>query len=234
MSFEFSQAVTERLGYYVYILKDPRDNSIFYVGKGTGNRIFNHINRGLENVTSNDKLDLINSILNSGFQVDHYILRHNLTEDLAFEIESTCIDLLGLENLTNEVLGHNTWDKGIKTTDEIIQYYDAKPATIREPAIIININKQYRRFMSELDLYNATRHRWKLGNRHIQAVYAFASYRGLVREVYAIQRWNKCPDGRYEFEGQIAMPEIRDKYINQSLENYIKKGSRNPIRYTMH
>lgn len=28
--------------YYVYVLVDPRDGAIFYVGKGLGDRMFNH------------------------------------------------------------------------------------------------------------------------------------------------------------------------------------------------
>ena len=39
---EFKQTVIEALQYYVYCLVDPRDNKIFYVGKGYGNRVFNH------------------------------------------------------------------------------------------------------------------------------------------------------------------------------------------------
>ena len=85
--------------------------------------------------------------------------------------------------------------------------------------------------MTEFDLYNATRHKWKVGQRREKVKYAIASYRGIVREVYAIENWKRCEDGRYEFEGQIASTDVRDKYLNQSLENYILKGSRNPIKY---
>jgi hypothetical protein len=38
----FSQAVIEKLGFYVYVLKDPRNQRVFYVGKGKENRIFSH------------------------------------------------------------------------------------------------------------------------------------------------------------------------------------------------
>lgn len=38
----FSEEVSNRLGNYVYRLIDPRNEETFYVGKGKGNRVFNH------------------------------------------------------------------------------------------------------------------------------------------------------------------------------------------------
>ncbi len=43
----FSQKTQEELKYYVYLLIDPRDDKIFYVGKGYGNRVFYHINEAI-------------------------------------------------------------------------------------------------------------------------------------------------------------------------------------------
>ncbi|QJD95215.1 hypothetical protein HH214_04640 [Mucilaginibacter robiniae] len=229
MHKEFSQAVAEKIGYYVYLLKDPRNNTIFYIGKGKGNRVFNHINCEIEDATNNDKLTLIKDIGNDN--VERYILRHNLTEEQAFEIESACIDLLGLENLSNKVLGHDAWERGLKSIDEMVQHYDAKPITIDEPAIIIKINRLYVRNMSEIDLYYATRHKWKVGLNRKKVKYAIAAYKGLVREVYTIEGWTKCDDGRFEFFDQVAPIDIRMKYNNKSLENYIKKGAQNPFQY---
>jgi hypothetical protein len=231
---EFSQSVCEKIGYYVYVLKDPRDSKIFYIGKGVGNRVFRHVFGVLDNSNETDKLNLIREIINDDLEVQHYILRHSLTSEQALEIESACIDLLGLQNLTNSVKGHNSWERGLKTVNEVIQYYDAKIVTISEPAIIITINKYYKRFMSEEDLYNITRISWRLANRRIKTIkYGIASYRGIVREVYEIEGWFKTEDGkRWCFTGKIAEENIRNKYLNQSLENYIKKGSQNPIKYT--
>ncbi len=228
---DFSNAVCERIGFYVYILKDPRNDTIFYVGKGKGNRIFQHVQCALERETENDKYNLIREILKAGKEVEHFILRHGLEEKLAFEIESTIIDLLGIENLTNSVKGHDTWERGLKTVDEVFQHYDAKAVTFDEPCIIININRLYTRGISAQKLYDSTRASWIVGTKRDRAKYAIASYRGLVREVYEIEKWQPNGD-RWEFIGKVAEDRIRDKYLNQSLENYIKKGGQNPIRYT--
>ena len=228
---EFSNAVCERIGYYVYILKDPRNDTIFYVGKGNGNRLFQHVQCALENATDSDKYNLIREIHKDGKEVEHFILRHGLEEKLSLEIESTIIDLLGIENLTNSVKGHDTWERGLKTVDEVFQHYDAKAVTFDEPCIIININRLYTRGISAQKLYDSTRASWIVGTKRDRAKFAIASYRGLVREVYEIEKWQPNGD-RWEFIGKIAEDEIRDKYLNQSLENYIKKGGQNPIRYT--
>ena len=227
----FSQAVIENIGYYVYALKDPRDSRIFYIGKGTGNRVFQHIRCAIETEDESDKLNLIREIQSTGKKVECYILHHGLEEEEALMIESACIELIGLDILTNKVKGHHSWDEGLKTIDEIIQYYDAKIITITEPAIIININRKYRRFMNDNELYNVTRSSWKLGTKKNKAKYIIASYCGLVREIYEIDTWNQLGD-RWEFVGKVANKEIIEKYKNQSLANYIKKGSQNPIKYT--
>jgi hypothetical protein len=225
---EFSQAVCEKIGSYVYVLKDPRNGKIFYIGKGKGNRVFQHILGAISTPSQSDRLDLIREI--GADKVLHYILRHGLTEEQSFEIESACIDLLGLDALTNVVKGYNTWERGLKTVDEIAQYYDAKVITITEPTIIININRLYKRFMTAQQLYDATRSAWVVGTKRNQVKYAVAAYRGLVREVYCIDRWSNVGN-RWEFSGQVAEAAIRDKYINQSLDNYVNQGSRNPIKY---
>jgi hypothetical protein len=228
---DFSNAVCERIGYYVYILKDPRNDSIFYVGKGKGNRLFQHVQCALENATDNDKYNLIREIHKDGKEVEHFILRHGLEEKLSLEIESTIIDLLGIENLTNSVKGNDTWERGLKTVDEVFQHYDAKAVTFDEPCIIININRLYTRGISAQKLYDSTRASWIVGTKRTRTKYAIASYRGLVREIYEIEKWQPNGD-RWEFVGKVAEDKIRDKYWNQSLENYIKKGGQNPIRYT--
>lgn len=126
----FSQRTIEALAYYVYALVDPRDNRIFYIGKGCGNRVFQHAKDSLNENDQSLKLDIIRDILREGKQVCLYILRHNLTEETAYVVESVLIDLLTYSKfnttnlLANVVAGHHQWDEGIKNTDEINLLYN--------------------------------------------------------------------------------------------------------------
>ncbi len=43
-----SSKVSEKLGYYVYLYVDPRDESIFYVGKGSSSRCLTPLKEGGE------------------------------------------------------------------------------------------------------------------------------------------------------------------------------------------
>lgn len=229
----FSQATIEKIGYYVYLLKDSRTNEVFYVGKGLGNRVFNHLEAALESPDSSDKLDRIREIISSSVKVEHYILRHGLSEKEAFEIEATLIDFIGMQNLTNAQKGHYSEDYGIKTSDEINAMYEAEKFITDLPALLININRLYSREMTDEQLYDATRKEWVLGERRKNVKYAIATYRGLTREVYEITSWYRIPnrDNRWGFEGHRASEDIRSDLCYKSIESYFLQGAANPIKY---
>ncbi|HJJ91169.1 MAG TPA: GIY-YIG nuclease family protein, partial [Methanocorpusculum sp.] len=117
----FEQKVIEKLGYYVYALIDPRDDKIFYIGKGNGDRVFQHCLAAINGDDATPKFDTIREIHNSGLKVRHYILRHRLSEEVALQMESLLIDFLTYTEfntehvLTNIQGGYHQWDEGIKT-----------------------------------------------------------------------------------------------------------------------
>ena len=233
--YKFSQSTIEKLGYYVYLLIDPRNNKIFYVGKGKGNRINQHLLGALNDKTNEtEKIKRIREIKNSGLDVKHVILRHELTEKEAFEVESAVIDVLGKDNLTNLLTGHNSEDKGLMKLKDIKIKYEAEDAIIEEPAILININNLYQRDMTKKEIYEATRKSWRINIDRVKNIkIAFSVYRGIIREVFLINKWLPSPEvqGRYMFQGKVAPKDIRDKYLNKSVSKYWKKGSQNPIKY---
>ena len=137
----FSQAVVENLGHYVYFLRDPRNHEVFYVGKGTGNRVFHHLAGTLETDEKSEKLDRLREIRDSGAKVEHYILRHGLTEASAFEVEAALIDFIGLDSLTNLMGGIYTADFGMKTGSEIIAQYEAAELVAEDPLVLLCLNR---------------------------------------------------------------------------------------------
>lgn len=200
----FSEDVSEQLGSYVYLLIDPRDGDggIFYVGKGKGNRIFNHVQDALaDEETESDKLERIREIRAAGCEVRHELLRFGLTDRTAIEVEAAAIELLGLDRLTNIVEGHHVWARGRMNTDVAISQFGALPAPdIIERVILFRIPWLWSPAMSSDDLFEATHGWWKIGPRREAADYAFAVSRGVIREVYRIDSWRKRQPGDRDSE----------------------------------
>lgn len=173
------------------------------------------------------------------------ILAHGLhDEETALRIEAAAIDLLGLDELTNEVRGWRSLQLGRVPLSELVTYYAAEPVgDIMEPALLIRINRLYRHGMSTQELYEATRGVWKLGPGREKAQLAFAVFEGVVREMFEIHSWHPAGsttyhtradlrrEGRWEFEGEVAGEDIRNKYLGKSVERYFALHSRNPVRY---
>jgi hypothetical protein len=240
----FSPFVQERLGFYVYLLSDPRDRKIFYVGKGKGNRIFAHAKDALaaDEQKPSDKLDRIRDIHRSGHQVAYELLRFGLNEKTAFDVEAASIQLLGLDDLTNLVGGHHVSVTGRMTVDVAVSLFDAAPAPeITEPALLIKIPKLWYPAIPPEDLFEATAGWWAIGERRNKAEYAMSVNHGVIREVYRIHSWRKRKEGdrewqddigkkpRWGFEGEVA--ENMAHYRNHSVRHLYKTGDRNPIRF---
>ena len=119
----FPEAVIESIGYYVYRLVDPRDQRTFYVGKGRGNRLFQHVAEAIELPDrASLKLERIREIESSGQRVRYIVHRHGLNEDEALLVESALID--AYEELSNVQLGHGTHTNGLTTVDDLVARYD--------------------------------------------------------------------------------------------------------------
>lgn len=246
----FNQHTIEALAYYVYALVDPRDNKIFYIGKGKGNRVFQHAKDALNENDISLKLDYIRAIHREGKQVKLYILRHNLTEDVAYVLESTLIDMLTynkfnrINQLTNLVAGHHQWDEGIKNVDEINAIYNCSKIKTKkgETLLLVSLNKSFDQAKANgvyrrIDIYEATRKYWFIRKSAPNAIkYVLGVYKGVVRSVLEVKSWSWttiADDGtrfkkeRCVFEGRLIE---KSPYMNRDVSDY-PFGSGGAVRY---
>jgi hypothetical protein len=237
----FSPETKNALGHYVYVLIDPRDSKIFYVGKGEGNRVFAHLNCALDSDYKNAKYETIREIVKAGMQIRHYIIRHNLKDDKqALLVESVLIDLFTykdfnlITNITNIVAGHDQRELGIKTVEELEAQYAAKPLdieNIKHKLLSININRKYK---ERISIYDVTRASWKLSpEKANQCDFVVSEYQGVIRAIYKVNErgWQfDVNTNRYFFEGEEVMNEkILNLYLNKRIEK--ARGAQYPIRY---
>lgn len=237
----FPLEVQESLGFYVYRLIDPRSGETFYVGKGQGNRVFDHAGDALVNPEETDKLNRIRAILNSGLEILHIIHRHGMNERTALEVEAALID--AYPGLTNIVGGVGNGDRGVMHANQIIQLYTAAEADLRDRrALILKLNTN----ALEQNLYEATRFAWKLNiQRARRAEFVLAVVGGIIRDVFIADDWlvaneKNFPgrleypdDPRFGFTGEQAEDSIRNQYIGRSIPQcYRNRGAASPFRYT--
>lgn len=235
-------AVAKKLGNYVYLYIDPRDGKPIYVGKGRGARVLAH----LKGDKRKQLTSTVREIRRAGLEPKLEILSHNLpSEETALQVECAVIDALYAFDLANKVRGWGSREAGRASLKELIARYTGKRFKCKEPAILIRINRLYRPDMTAVELYDATRSAWKVGERRRGVKYAMAVYNGVIREVYTDLQWlpggstfNTLRKGspprksdRKEFVGRVAEERVRRRFINAYVGDRFKQGSANPIAY---
>ena len=257
----FSEKSLLSLGdYYVYGLIDPRTNQIFYIGKGTGNRVFEHEKESL-NSPNSDKLKLktISEINALGLDVKKIIINSNLTETEAFAAETALINAFNYVSgarLTNIVAGHHSAEAlSVEDFEKIYGAEELREEDVKHKILVIKINKLYRRNMSDYELYDSVRGVWRASmNNARSATYVFGVYNSLIVAVYKPTRWYKCKEApeKRPRQDEILTPQTENRiffvdegfekgcqhdeneafYLGKSIAGLkLNQGAQNPITY---
>lgn len=238
----FPAGVGEKLKYYIYRLIDPRNGETFYIGKGKGDRVFQHANaKRVSDVQATDtgsivlgdmqedetslKVKRITDIQRAGLEVIHIIHRHGIEDEkTAYEVEAALIDAFsGLGNIAG---GHHSSERGPMHAQEIIDKY-ALPEVELGDAKLILININSFDHTSDEELLDRVRYAWRLSQtRAEQADYVLATIHGIVRGVFIAEEWlpataENFPPRRFAeaiatrfgFNGRIAPPEVWEHYV---------------------
>jgi len=243
----FDQSIAEQIGHYVYCLIDPRDNKVFYVGKGKNDRVFNHDTWSDEQEPSeviSAKLERISQIRLANQNVHKIILRHGLETDReAVAIEAAVIDFCIAQGipLTNLQAGHGQSEFGLMSVDDIVSRYKSEVIKFfDEPAIVINIGRKFTHGLSQHAIYKHSHEAWVVTRRNAErAKIVIATAQGVVRGVFRIKDWYKVslPDlelaktkARFGFNGSVA-DELWGKYVGKRVPTI--RGAANPVKYAI-
>ena len=84
------------MSYYIYLLKDPKTNKPFYIGKGKNKRALSHLNETKETTMNPRKFNKIQSLSAAGLSpIIEYYITDIECEETAYEIEATLIKEYG-------------------------------------------------------------------------------------------------------------------------------------------
>lgn len=223
--------------YYVYAFYDMEDEfkKPFYIGKGKSDRCLDHMKRP----DNSPKSERIKELLKrKSLGID--ILRHGMDESTAKLVEATCIDLLGVGELTNKVRGSGSL-MGRITLNELQHLLLKEETEIahEHAGLAFLLNSTYKSGMSPLELFESTRGIWANVPKDERLKFAYATYGGLIMEVYEIQGWVKAGSQQYftrdlkittdtnrsEFVGRIAAKEVRELYVGKLIKKSRSHGS---------
>ncbi|HIW69767.1 MAG TPA: GIY-YIG nuclease family protein [Candidatus Limosilactobacillus merdipullorum] len=116
--------VQRKLKNYVYALVDPRpgkqrhtQGTVFYIGRGVGDRVFSHEHEAQHDLTTEEyaKLERIREIERAGYHVKRWIISWGLSEREAQVAEGALIDFF-------EILHENNYDTA--PTNRVAGYHN--------------------------------------------------------------------------------------------------------------
>ena len=213
---QFSPRMVAKLKNYVYAFIELSEEGerVIYIGRGVGNRCFQHLQR------EDDKFEKLEELRRKNkLAID--ILRHGLDNETAKVVEATCIDLLPTNDLENKIRGFGT-NFGRWTLEEIRELYQDEPIVVapNHAGLAFNLNKSYQQGMNEVELLEATRGTWYAVPRDPNLKYAYATYQGILGQPRLKKKW--------EFIGVIAKNEIRSRYKGKLIK--LKRSFATPFQ----
>ena len=226
--------VVSRIGpFYVYVLVDPRDGRIFYVGKGTGRRLEAHGRlAGLEYDSVLDppgggrKLAMIREIRLAGLEPRIEVVRYGIaSQGDALALEAGLIACL--PGLTNVVAGVGAADTRVGLGELAVRFGAAPLTAASPPVLLIRLADRLIRLehgeamepgcvrhvagwdplMDSATLYDATRGWWRVSPasfRRRGVSHVVAVAQGVTRAIYEVAAWvGPRDDGRFAFKGAV-------------------------------
>jgi len=237
----FSSSTIEHLKNYVYQLRNPITGEVFYVGKGSGNRVFEHV-RKINEINANDspKVKLIQKIHLSGKKVIEEIIAYDLTKREALLIESSVIKSHSLDKLTN--INHGYQGNVPVKVNEIEIAISEPIEKFPYNVLFLKINRLWKNSSSEEELYDAIRGYWRLSKKKFSKIdFVIGVTNGISRVIVKPKENKLFEAGNDEYrknaprKGEFYNEKFKGKFyflIEKAPDEIIKKFlNKNFIRF---
>ena len=248
----FSPQVIEELRSYVYRLVDPRSKKTFYVGRGEGNRVFEHAQGTIAESEDEHlplRLETIREIVDGGHEVIHVIHRYGLSPKEAVEVEAAVID--AYDDLNGAPIGYHDFERGARTAQAIERHFAREEADVAHPVLFVNLARtRARRDPARTSALDAARFAWDIKIERAQRCEFVLGYRdGVVEGVFKPRHWLEAsrenfPDFaeapsygrrgklRVGFVGEeVTDAQILALYMNKRIPEIITRVPRPPAQY---
>jgi uncharacterized protein len=220
---------------YVYALQDPDDQRIFYVGQGTGNRIFEHLDRAEILLESRKRLtpkfEAVHAVWTKSKDVRLIVLAGGLSDREADLVESATLDALNMSSngeLTNAIAAPHS--SMVRVEDLAASAYAyVNPSRQYLKVLLLPAQKRQK----NKDVYERCRRSWKVAKKHRsvgteeQAAHAVAIVGGVSVGAYRIINWNRLEDEKWEFEGipHAELEKLNWRAIIKPAMGYWQRGN---------
>lgn len=211
----------EKLGKYIYALRDPRDRKIFYIGQGINDRLFDHFKEAEICVSSlrpfsdlSSKVIRILDIWKNNEDVQWLILSHNLPldSDIADYVESAIVDSLS-ESQNGETLNDVSPPKSSRLLPDDLGAMAAEFVNPQESYKSVFIFPIQNALTNGTTPYNATRTAWTVTN----------NYR-ISNPSFAVGLKNSISKGSFEISSWTAI-------TGTNKQEFISLGHPKPADY---
>lgn len=232
----FDSLQKEKLGKYIYALRDPRDNKIFYVGQGINDRVFEHFGEAENCINSSKPFNQLSSkvirildIWKNNEDIQWLILAHNLpTENNVSDyVESAIVDGLS-ESQNGETLNEVSPPKSSRLIADDLDAMAAAFVNPLTPYSNVFIFPIQNALNSGVSPYNATRTTWAVNsiNQLLKPSFAVGLKHSISKGSFEIGSWtNVIRTTKQEFTA-IGHPTPTDhtQLLNKNWNNIIAKA----------
>ena len=201
-----------RLKHYVYKLSDPHNHKVFYIGKGVGSRVLDHVESARKTKSlsfkggMNPKLEKIYEILARGDEPAYSIVCHGLeTDGEAKRIEGILIQQFREQlELTNQQAGQHIDEFGETTIQKLYwKYRPTNMSNIAHKAILFKIDKAVDGYHLNVEnpdhVLQAVEKAWKISrHRARRSELVLAVYNDVCVGVFKPEEWLAATKANFE------------------------------------